>query len=52
MVLKNTSFIQIGIVYTLKKKHWDALDKTILVADGLCQSKNDYKNAGRYSGYL
>ena len=28
------------------KKFWDALDKTNLVGENLCQAKNDYKTGG------
>ena len=28
----------------IEKKHWDVLDKAILVGEQLCQGKNDYKN--------
>ena len=49
-------FIQIKFItetpihYTLKKKHWDKLDKAGLFGKGLLQGKNDYKDGGRFYG--
>ena len=34
----------------IEKKYWDVLDKAILVGEGLCQGKNDYKTGGIFYG--
>ena len=34
----------------IEKKYWDILDKANLVAEELCQSKNDYKTGGIFYG--
>ena len=34
----------------IEKKYWDVLDKAILVGEGLCQSKKDYKTGGIFYG--
>ena len=33
-----------------EKKYWDVLDKAVLVGEGLCQGKNDYKTDGIFYG--
>ena len=43
--------IQIQIVYILKNKHWDKLDKGSLVGKNLLQGKNVYKDGGIFYGF-
>ena len=40
--------VDLLLVYILKKKHWDNLDKAGLVGKELLQSKNDYKRGGLF----
>ena len=40
--------IQTRTFYTLKKKHWDNLDKAGLVGKILIQGKNHYKDGGLF----
>ena len=34
----------------IENKHWDKLDKAASVGKALLQSKNDYKDAGKFQG--
>ena len=35
--------MEIRILYIMRKKHWDVLEKVSLVGGTLCQGKNDYE---------